>query len=354
MATTHPTHAPRIRTFPDFVALDGCHCISSSLARIFHWAGHPLSEEMLLGLGAGVGFVYWRMKFGESESVFVGGRSNLKRFYQDLGKRTGVRIREVQTSSTAKAEKELLQALEEQKPVMLGGDMGMLPWFSFPVEYHFGGHTFVACGYDGHDTVLCSDIDQKGAGIKKGFVAPISLEQLRKARSSPFKPFPPKNLWLEFDFGGFRKPDKDGIVAAIRQMIDGALNPPIKNFGIRGMRHTADELLKWPSQFKDADLRMNLFNLYIFIETGGTGGGCFRPMYARFLKECAALIGNRALLESSEEFEKIGHKFSEIGVLFKNALKLHDLEHRVKTASDGFRQLAELEEAACRNLAQQV
>ena len=181
--TTATASAPAMEPLPGFAALDGCHCISSSLARIFHHAGHPLSEEMLLGLGAGMGFVYWRMKFGDQESVFVGGRSNLKNYFQDLGKRTGVVIREKQTSSAIKAEKELLRSLAAKTPVMLGGDMGMLPWFELPADYHFGGHTFVACGYDGHDTVLCSDIDQKASGVKKGFFAPITLDQLRKARS---------------------------------------------------------------------------------------------------------------------------------------------------------------------------
>ena len=160
-----------LEALPGFKPLDGCHCISSSLARIFQHAKHPLSEEMILGLGAGVGFVYWRMKFGDQDSVFVGGRANLKNFYQDLGRRTGVVIREKQTASSAKAETELLKALEQKRPVMLGGDMGMLPWFEFPGDYHFGGHTFVACGYDGGETVLCSDIDQKASGVKKGFLA---------------------------------------------------------------------------------------------------------------------------------------------------------------------------------------
>jgi len=309
-----------------------------------------MSEEMLLGLGAGLGFAYWRMKFGRNESVFVGGRGNMKGFYEDLGKRTGVVIREFRTSSAAKAEADLLRQLKENKPVMLGGDMGFLPWFKFPVDYHFGGHTFVACGYDGRDTVLCSDIDQKGAGLKKGFLATTSLAQLRKARGSTFKPFPPKNLRLEFDFTHFHKPVKADIVAAIRQVIDAELRPPIRNFGVPGMRHTADELLKWPSQFSDFDLRMNLFSLYIFIESGGTGGGCFRPMYGRFLREAAGIVGNRALLKSAEEFEKIGEKFSEVGLFFKNAAKLHDLQHRVEAASKGFRELADMEERACREL----
>ena len=77
-------------------------------------------------------------------------------------------------------------------------------------------------------------------------------------------------------------------------------------------------------------------------------------MYARFLRESAAITANRALLKSADDFEAIGHKFSEIGRLFKNAAKLHDLHHRIETASNTFRQIADMEEKACRDLEQNI
>jgi len=46
---------------------------------------------MLLGLGAGMGFIYWQMRMGPSTSIFVGGRGNAKNFFSDLSKRIGVR-----------------------------------------------------------------------------------------------------------------------------------------------------------------------------------------------------------------------------------------------------------------------
>jgi hypothetical protein len=348
--TKSQSTALELRQFPGFVALDGCHCVSSSLARMFHFAGHPVSEEMLLGLGAGMGFIYWRMKFAEMETVFVGGRGNPKGFYQDVAGRTGVAIQEKQTGSAAKAEAELVRMLEAKQPVMLGVDMGFLPWFELPKDYHFGGHTCVACGWDGKGTVLGSDIDQRASGVKKGFVAPVTLKQLREARGSKFKPFPPKNLWLEFDFSRFRKPGVEEIASSIRQTVDAMLNPPIKNFGVRGMRHTADELLKWPEQFGDHDLRMNLFNLYIFIEVGGTGGGCFRPMYSRFLGECAGVTGNRKLEKCADAFAEVGEKFSRIGQMFQGAQKMKDVGGAVRAAAERFREIAGMEEAALRML----
>jgi hypothetical protein len=348
--TNRKSTFPQLRPFPNFAALDGCHCVTSSMARIFQFAGHPVPEEMLLGLGAGMGFVYWRMKFAGTETVFVGGRGNMKGFYQDVALRTGVVIREKQTGSAAKAESELLQRLAMKQPVMLGADMGYLPWFKLPADYHFGGHTFVACGWDGGTTVLGSDIDQKASGAKKGFIAPISLEKLRKARSSPFKPFPPRNLRLEFEFSGFREPGLQDIAASIRQTVNAMLHPPIRNFGVRGIRHTADELLKWPDQFRERDLRMNLFNLYVFIEIGGTGGGCFRPMYSRFLRQSAAIIRNSELAKAADAYVEIGERFSRIGMMFKAAQTMKKLRQSVQAAAADFREIADREESVCMSL----
>lgn len=152
-----------ITPFKNCPALDGYHCQTNSLAKIFRYRGHSLSEDIILGLGAGMGFIYWQMKMGSKTYVFIGGRANTKDFFDDLGERTGVKIKAVSTSSARKAESSLLEKLNNQEPVMVFGDMGFLPWFEFPAEYHFGGHTFVVCGYDGKETFLASDMDQQAA-----------------------------------------------------------------------------------------------------------------------------------------------------------------------------------------------
>lgn len=345
------TSSAEVHPFANCPALDGCHCVTNSLAKMFHHAGHPLSEEMLFGVGAGIGFVYWQMGFGGETSVFIGGRGNLKDFYRDLSNRTGVAIDANQTASGKKAEEALLSSLRKQQPVMLGADMAFLPWFNFPAGYHFGGHTFVACGYDGDQTVLGSDMDAKASGVKKGLYAPISLDQLRKARGSNFKPFPPKNLWLEFDFARFHKPRAKDIAEAIAQSADAHLRPPIRNFGVSGMRHTAAQLPNWPSLFNDFQLRMNLFNLYIFIEIGGTGGGAFRAMYARFLEEASLIAKKPALAEAAASFRESARRFSSIGQLFKDAEKATGLKDKIQKAASEFRQIADIEEAAWTRLA---
>ena len=337
-----------IQPFDNCPALDGCHCQTNSLAKIFHYNNCPLSEDMLLGLGAGMGFIYWSQK---GIPPFIGGRANVKTFFQDLGERTSVKIETITTASEKKAESVLLEKLNKRDPVMVYADMGLLPWFDMPENYHFGGHTFVVCGYDGAECVLASDMDQTASGIKKGFYHTISLEQLRKARSSPYKPFPPKNAYLEFDFSRYCPPGEKEIYSSILQTVDSMLHPPISNFGIKGLRRTAQEIKKWPKKYGDFELRMNLFTIYIFIEIGGTGGGCFRYMYSRFLKEAAALVQNHTLEKAAVDIHESGKMFTKLGLFFKDAEKAAGIERKIDEASGFFDLIADREEEAFETLA---
>lgn len=330
-----------IEPFPNCPALDGYHCQSNSLAKIYHHYGYPLSEDMLLGLGAGMSFIYWHQK---GAPPFVGARGNNKDFFKDIGRRTGVKIEEKTTKSEKRARKTLLEKMECEEPAMLFGDMAYMPWFDFPEDYHFGGHTFVVCGYDGDETVLISDMDQYAAGLKKGFYHQVSLDQLSKARDSEHKPFPPKNMYLNFDFSEYHDPTPEDIDSAIRQAADTMINAPISNVGVRGIRRTAKEIQKWPNKFDDHMLRLNLFNVYIFTEIGGTGGGSFRYMYSRFLKEAAQVTKNDDYCEAGKLLHQSGRMFTEMGLLFKDIIEEKNVEEKIKQASQQYEEIADMEE----------
>jgi len=202
--------------------------------------------------------------------------------------------------------------------------------------------------------VLASDMDQAAPGLKKGFYASITLEQLRKARSSPHKPFPPKNGYLEFDVRRYRPPTAHDICSAVHQAADAMLHPPIKNLGIKGLRHSAAEILKWPEKFDDRTLRMTLFSLYVFIEIGGTGGGCFRPMYSRFLQEAAGIAHCPAMEQAFRMLAESGVAFSRLGSLFKDAETSGENANRVIEASRLFKMIGDIEERVFELLSSQV
>ncbi|MCP8318375.1 MAG: DUF4872 domain-containing protein, partial [Candidatus Methylarchaceae archaeon HK01B] len=173
---------------------------------------------------------------------------------------------------------------------------------------------------------------------------------LSKARGSTHKPFPPKNAYLEFEFEKYHDPRPEDVLSALRQTAESQLNPPIKNLGVKGLRYTANEILKWPKIFEDKELRMNLFGIYIYIEIGGTGGGCFRYMYSRFLKKAAEIVGGKALEEASAMFDQAGRKFTEIGLMFEDAEKMRDIHKSLSAASEKFQEIAEIEENAYNRL----
>lgn len=75
-------------------------------------------QDILLGLGAGVAFIYWKMKLGSDDYVFIGGRGNNKEFFNDIGKRTGVAIKTISTSSIKKAEESPLEMLRRKRQLI--------------------------------------------------------------------------------------------------------------------------------------------------------------------------------------------------------------------------------------------
>ncbi len=339
-----------LKPLPGFKSLTTHHCVTGSMRHVYVYNDHDISEEMLLGIGSGVGMIYWRMK---GAPPLLGGRANFERpgeegLEKTTGRRTGVMVESYTTSSARKAERTLLEMLDAGQPVMIQCDMGFLPYFDFgDSEYHFGGHVVVVCGYDAEThQVLIADRDG---------VYPVSMEDLDKARGSTYKPFPPKHKWYTFDFSNKRQPTADQVRQAIAEQTKGMLEPPISNIGVKGIRKAAERALKWPSQMDEDELRFTLFNMFIFIDaSGGSGGGIFRYMFSRFLREAAEIMGDVRLNESADEFQHIGDRWQEVAVIFKRGWEAEDPVAVLAETTAPMMQLAYLEEAAWTRLREWV
>jgi len=331
-----------LKPLEGFKSLETHHCVTGSMRHVYLYNDHDVSEDMLLGIGAGVGFNYWHFK---GQLPFIGGRANIERpkgvgQVKTTGQRTGVEIEAHTTSSARKAKKAFLEIIGADQPVMIQCDMGFLPYFDFGGEFHFGWHIVVVCGYDPEtEQVLIADRDAE--------LHPVSMEDMEKARGSTYKPFPPQHKWYTFDFSQKRQPTADEVRRAIAEQAEMMLEPPISNFGVKGIRKAAKMIPRWPDSL-DADmLCMTLFNTYIFINAeGGTGGGIFRYMFSRFLREAADITGDKRLNESAGEFKQIGDEWEKLGEWFLQASEAPDPDSLLGECVAPLNALAELEKAA--------
>ena len=334
-----------------FRSLETLHCVTGSMRHIYETHGHPASEDLLLGLGAGVGFVYWHQK---GAPPFYGGRANAggpkdEGLEITAGRRTGVAAEYRTTSSARKAEQALIALVEAGEPVLVYVDMGFLPYFTdLPEDYHFGGHVVVVAGYDAASgQVLIAD--------RESPLYALSMEDLERARGSTFKPFPPRHRWCEFDFSAARAPTAAETRAAIAEAATGMMEPPISNFGVAGIRTAAKRTLAWPKVLDAETLAFACLNLWIFIDaTGGTGGGIFRYMYGRFLHEAAEITGEPELAVIGDEFTAIGDDWQVVATRFKAAGEAPDPAAALPEVVAPLPAIADREEAAWTRLLEMV
>ncbi len=339
-----------LQPFPGFEAFPTHHCVTGSLRHIYEHHGCPISEDLLLGLGRGIGFVYFHIK---GLDPFYGGRANVARpgeegLEKTAGRRTGVRVETHTTSSARKAQQALRELLEAAEPVLVYLDMGFLPYFDLPDGYHFGGHVVVVAGFDpGTGRVLVADRDLE--------LHPVDWDVLARARGSTHKPFPPRHQWLTFDFSAARPPTPGEVLESIGEACRGMLAPPIANLGVAGIRKAAVETRRWPEVLDEQALRRTCGNVAMFIDhRGGTGGGIFRYMYARFLGEAAVVLDEPRLSGMATELTAIGDRWEVVARGFSRATRADDPAALLEEATRPLVEIADREEDFWGRLAEVV
>jgi len=148
----------------DFEHLPGKNCQLSALRKVLAFHDLELSENMLLGIASGLGFIYWSMKL--MPVPFVGGLNGKGiTIFENAVSCLGGKVESVKTGSQKVSYKQVKDHLREGNPLITFVDMAYLPYFfrddaPYPNEEagHFGGHTVVIYGLDEQkNTVYVSD-----------------------------------------------------------------------------------------------------------------------------------------------------------------------------------------------------
>ena len=257
---------------PGYLHTPGHHCGSTALRNLLAFHGVELSEEMAFGLGAGAGFYYLALDDASPSRWFNGRTARLEETFNEL---TGTTLAlrtfgedDDAAWATARAE------VDAGNPALLLTDLYYLDHYGNSA--HFPGHAVVLAGYD-EEVAFLSD-----TGFEE--LQRTRIENLAKARHSDHPAFALDGHMFTVDGPVDREQLLAAVPAAIARAATEMLEPPFGEFGgLPAVERLAAEAGAWPEAVEDWQWCARF--AYQVIERRGTGGGCFRAMYSRFLAE---------------------------------------------------------------------
>jgi hypothetical protein len=247
----------------------GNHCGSTALRNLLAFSGVRISEEMALGLGAGVCFYYVPLD-GQTPSRFINGR--VGRLEEQFCELTGLPLALESFPGPRESWDAARAAVDAGRPALLLTDLYYLDHYGSSA--HFPGHAVVLAGYDDEHAYLSDTAFDE--------LQTTRLENLARARHGKHPVFPLDGHMLTIDgeLADPRPAAERAIERNARQMLEPALG---ELEGLPALRRFAGEVGEWPATLDDWQWCARF--AYQVIERRGTGGGNFRLMYSRFLAE---------------------------------------------------------------------
>jgi Butirosin biosynthesis protein H, N-terminal/Domain of unknown function (DUF4872) len=257
---------------PGYVHTPGHHCGSTALRNLLAFHGVELSEEMAFGLGAGAGFYYLAMDGSSPSRWFNGRTARLEESFREL---TGAAL---EMRTFAAGDEEAWEAARAEvdagNPALLLTDIYYLDHYGNSA--HFPGHAVVLAGYDERVARLSDTAFEE--------LQETRLENLARARHSGHPAYPLEGHMFTVAEAIERGRLEAAVPRAIERAVGEMLEPPFGEFaGVPALERLAAEAGSWPEAVEDWQWCARF--AYQVIERRGTGGGCFRLMYSRFLEE---------------------------------------------------------------------
>lgn len=283
----------------------GRHCESTTLVNLLRQRGIDLSESAVFGLAGGLSFIYWRTK--QMPTPFIGGRIKPDELTANLVSALNLRLAVHETSSVKRAGEHLRAELDAGNVVGLKLDRYHLDYSTD--DFHFAAH-YVACV--GRDDDRFALVETRPLGLS--WATGDNLETARNAKG----PMSSRNRAFTIDRPKGALPDLGKAAReGIRRSAEAFLNPPITNFGYKGMHKVADLIPQWHDDL--ANPAESLAEIATIMEDAGTGGGLFRTMWAEFLAETAALTGVAEFERISDGYRGVSKKWTEVSTLLTEA-----------------------------------
>jgi hypothetical protein len=300
-------------TLPNYKHFDGIHYETGSVHNALAYQGLKMphtksapSEALLLGLSGGITFGYFSFAYkGYDPHVALLTRNTFSPFETMLN-RLGAVQNLKQTTDSAKAEKNLLDALESGQPALVWANRMEMKYSTYDGSLGPDMYEMIPVVVYGVDNKFVYIADQSRAALK------VSIKDFTNARGRVKKE---KYKLMTITVPAFDKLAQN-VDAAIRASIKSFFTSPVKgyasNFGFAAYQRWADVLFNdkdkqsWNKIFPAGrNMFAGLTSAFERIELFGTGGSASRPLYADFLDEASSLLNRPALRDAAKQFRAL-------------------------------------------------
>ncbi|HEX7100255.1 MAG TPA: BtrH N-terminal domain-containing protein [Acidimicrobiia bacterium] len=286
------------------------------------FTGEPISEALVLGVGGGLGAGYILWEFGHSKGgprrvVTLGFRNQWQypdRWMVKVCERLGIEVAVHETTGSAKAMRQLDEALEAGIPAVAFVSTADLPHWHLPTEQSgWWGHPIVVYGKEG-DRYLIDDRNRARLTI--------GAEELAAARVR----IPSyKNRLVVADPAAIEL-EADRLAAAMRVGLEEQvvhLSEKSTSFSIPAFEKWAKMLTdtrnakSWPNVFADGDVVGALASVVEQIDDRGMFGGTLRRQYADFLGHAGRVL-EIDLGKAARAYEVAADRWLDVAVVCRS------------------------------------
>lgn len=292
---------------PGYRRFGGVFPETAALTHVLAHHGRKVGEGAVLAAAGGIGFSYnvypgeWGLHVSLGFEV-PAGAGVLARAACD---RLGVPAAVDETGNATVAERRLLEILQRERPVLLWGARGRLPWFSLREDLvPLVAHQWVVFGFDPDDDAF-QVADLAPDALR------VSRSEMAAARSALFSA---KHRRLTVTEDAVEPVDP--VVAArrgLRSGVEALQRPLLPGQGLPGLARWADLLVDngdakgWPKMFgkwSGAHFYDALVSIYQAVEVT-SGGGALRGLFSDFLERAGAL-------EASGHYRELAEAWSDL------------------------------------------
>jgi hypothetical protein len=297
----------------------GLNCGSAPIRDLLEFKGYKFTEPMCFGLGSGLNFVYHHGgtevldKQYRAPFTIITGRTSTP--YVELCNVLGVKITVQRTNDSKYAWEEVKELINRNIPVACDIDVEMLQNNNPVTEkygWHMGGHKTIIIGYD-EEKNKAQLIENM---IEDAITVPLDLFTTMRNSADLY---PSQNEWFYIDVPDKIQDLKIALKMALIKNVQAMENPSFtvedeneryKTTGIPGLEYWYSEITNWPNILEKDRLIASI--LTAFLQNNISGGGMYRKMYARFLREADDHLNIPSLVEASNIYRVLANDWESL------------------------------------------